>query len=156
MIVEKSPFDGLVLPKISKREQPHFGIEDVKSILAEAPRHYRPALQALYETGIRRGEVCAANVGDVDLKLAVLVVRRSRWGKHITSNKSNRPPHWRPDGGAAVQARHVEAETTMAYTHLVRADERAVADELGKILHANERSGQNKGPAPKMLTQMIQ
>ena len=52
---------------------------------------------------------------------------------------------------------HVEEETTMAYTHLVSADERAVANKLGKIiLHANERSGQSKGPAPKMLTRLIQ
>ena len=188
--------------------------------------HYRPALQTLYETGIRRGELCACDVGDVDLKAAILVVRRSRWGKHITPNKSNRPRvcalspqlvetlgplvrgrkqdealfttergrRLHPDnfvkrvlkpilnrlglaGGAHAfrhgnatlldrisapmavrQSRlgHVDEETTMSYTHLVSADERAVAAELGKILHVNERNGQKKGPAPKLLTHRIQ
>src|SRR5205807_6874476 len=30
---------------------------------------------------------------------------------------------------------HAEAQTTMGYTHAVTADERRIADELGRILH---------------------
>lgn len=224
--VVHDPFAGVVLPKVVKTEQPHFSIEDVKAILDKAPRHYRPALETLYEVGCRRGELCACNVGDVDLKNAVLVVRRSRWGKHITSNKSNRPrvcalspqlveklrplvagrnqdePLFTTEGGqrlhpdnfvkrvlkpilaklgldgaahafrhgnatvldrigapmAVRQSRlgHVDERTTLGYTHLVTADEKAIAAQLGKILHANERNGQKKGPAPKMLTRLTQ
>jgi len=39
---------------------------------------------------------------------------------------------------------HAEAQTTMGYTHLVKADERRIAEQLGRILHGNERN-QKKG-----------
>jgi integrase len=59
---------------------------------------------------------------------------------------------------AVRQARlgHADAQTTMGYTHAVTADERRIADELGKILHVTARNQQQKGPAQEVLTQMIQ
>jgi integrase len=51
---------------------------------------------------------------------------------------------------------HAEAQTTMNYTHAVTADERRIADELGKILHATARNEPEERPAPNALTQMIQ
>jgi integrase len=51
---------------------------------------------------------------------------------------------------------HAEAQTTMGYTHAVTADERRIADELGKILHATARNRQNERPAEQPLTDMIQ
>ena len=51
---------------------------------------------------------------------------------------------------------HTEAQTTMGYTHVVKADERRVADELGKILHVTARNEQNERPAGNPLTLMIQ
>ena len=51
---------------------------------------------------------------------------------------------------------HADAQTTMDYTHSVTADERRIANELGKILHATERNVQEKGPAPRTLTHMLQ
>jgi len=51
---------------------------------------------------------------------------------------------------------HADAQTTMDYTHAVTADERRIAVELGKILHVIARNEQEKGPAPRMLTQPIQ
>ena len=42
---------------------------------------------------------------------------------------------------------HAEAQTTMGYTHAVTADERRIADELGKILHATARNEQKERPA---------
>ena len=51
---------------------------------------------------------------------------------------------------------HTEAQTTMGYTHAVKADERRVANELGKILHVTARNEQNERPAEKLLTLMIQ
>jgi len=43
------------------------------------------------QTGIRRGEVCALDVGHVNLDECVIVVKRSRNGRHITDNKSRKP-----------------------------------------------------------------
>ncbi len=51
---------------------------------------------------------------------------------------------------------HAEARTTMGYTHTVTADERKVADDLGRILDANARNEQKEEPAPKALTLSIQ
>jgi hypothetical protein len=51
---------------------------------------------------------------------------------------------------------HAEAQTTMGYTHAVTADERRIADELGKILHIPARNEQKERPAPNALTLMIQ
>ena len=51
---------------------------------------------------------------------------------------------------------HTEAQTTMGYTHAVKADERRVANELGKILHVNARNEQEERPAEKLLTVLIQ
>ncbi len=51
---------------------------------------------------------------------------------------------------------HAEAQTTMGYTHVVTADERRIADELGKILHVTARNEQEETPAPNALTLMIQ
>jgi integrase len=51
---------------------------------------------------------------------------------------------------------HAEAQTTMGYTHVVTADERRIADELGKILHVTARNEQKERPAPNALTLMIQ
>ncbi len=51
---------------------------------------------------------------------------------------------------------HADAQTTMDYTHAVTADERRIAAELGRILHVTARNEQDKGPAPRALTPMIQ
>jgi integrase len=166
---------------------------------AESP--YDVVFWLTAETGIRRGEVCALNVGHVDLAERVIVVRDSRWNKHITANKSRKPRvfslspqlaerlkffvedriaieplflskrgkrlhpdnfvkrHLKPilaklkltgamhafrHGNATAldqlnapmkvrQERlgHVDANTTMSYTHLVGADDRRIAAELG-------------------------
>jgi integrase len=51
---------------------------------------------------------------------------------------------------------HAEPQTTMNYTHAVTADERRIADELGKILHVTARNEQEERPALNPLTFMIQ
>jgi integrase len=51
---------------------------------------------------------------------------------------------------------HTEAQTTMGYTHAVTADERRIADELGRILHATARNEQEEKPAKSSLSLLIQ
>ncbi|MFZ0914498.1 MAG: site-specific integrase [Candidatus Korobacteraceae bacterium] len=51
---------------------------------------------------------------------------------------------------------HADAQTTMGYTHAVTADERRIAEDLGKILHATARSEQKNSPAPRVLSFSIQ
>ena len=89
--VAHDPFAGIVLPEWSAPEQPVFSKEDVQRIIAMVDEHYRPALWLLVQTGIRRGELCALNIGDVDFERCFVEVRRSRSGKYITNTKSKRP-----------------------------------------------------------------
>ena len=89
--VAHDPFAGIVLPEWSAPEQSVFSKEDVQRIIAMVDEHYRPALWLLVQTGIRRGELCALNIGDVDFERCYVEVRRSRSGKHITNTKSKRP-----------------------------------------------------------------
>jgi integrase len=79
-----------MLPDVDPVEQPHFTVEQVLSIIAEAKPPYDVVFRLVFETGIRRGEVCALNVGHVSIENAMIVVRHSRFGKHITATKSQR------------------------------------------------------------------
>jgi integrase len=51
---------------------------------------------------------------------------------------------------------HAEAQTTMGYTHAVTADERRIANELGRILHATARNEQKESVEKNALTLRIQ
>jgi len=199
--VVHDPCDGLVLPDWDRPEQAAFSVEDVRKIIGESESPYDVVFWLLFETGIRRGEVCALNVGHVDLQNGVIVVRDSRWNKHITANKSRKPRMFslspqlvervrffvegrgteeplfltkkgkrlHPDnfvkrqlkpileklglegamhafrhGNATALDRmnapmavrqsrlgHVDPKTTLDYTHLISADDRRIAAELG-------------------------
>ena len=51
---------------------------------------------------------------------------------------------------------HTEPQTTMGYTHVVTADERRIAGELGKILHVTARNEPEEKPAVRILTERTQ
>jgi integrase len=89
--VSHDPFGGLVLPKWDTAEQPVFSPDDMKRIIGAAEPPYDTIFWLVAQTGIRRGEVCALDVGHVDLANCVILVKRNRSGKHITDNKSRRP-----------------------------------------------------------------
>jgi integrase len=89
--VGHDPFNGLMLPECDAPEQPSFDAEDIRRIIAAAEPPYDTVFWLIAQTGIRRGEVCALDVGHVDLDNLFIVVRRSRSGRHITDNKSRKP-----------------------------------------------------------------
>ncbi|HYV74769.1 MAG TPA: site-specific integrase [Candidatus Binatia bacterium] len=89
--VGHDPFNGLVVPEWDAPEQPSFSPEDIKRIIDAAEPPYDTIFWLVAQTGIRRGEVCALDVAHVDLDGCVIVVKRSRNGRHITDNKSRRP-----------------------------------------------------------------
>ena len=89
--VSHDPFDGLVLPEWDRQEQPTFTDEDIRRIIEAAEPPYDTVFWLVAQTGIRRGEVCALDVGHVDLPNRIIVVKKSRSGRHITDNKSRKP-----------------------------------------------------------------
>lgn len=215
-------YDGLELPNWEKGEQPCFSVEQITRIIERSPQPYKTVWRLVAETGIRRGEICGLNVGDVDVNHRIIVVQRSRTlrGKlkapkagvrngevkrRVFSLSPSLTEHLRPfvegraadeplfltpgrlskkgkligggvrlepdnfvkralkpvlkelglDGGAhafrhgnatlldslrapmAVRQErlgHVDARTTMGYTHLITSDDVGVAEQLGALL----------------------
>jgi integrase len=71
----ETAYEGLELPEWVKEEQPSFSVEQIRQIIENSKEPYRTIWRLVAETGIRRGEICGLNVGDI--KGNVLVVQRS-------------------------------------------------------------------------------
>jgi integrase len=125
--VMHDPFEGLVLPEVESPEQPYRSIEEMARIIAMAKPPYDVVFWLIWETGIRRGEVCALNVGHVNLDSRVIVIRNSRFGKHITANKSRRP--------RAFSLSPKLAETLSSFVSGRPADAPLFLTRKGKRLH---------------------
>jgi integrase len=89
--VSHDPFGSLVLLEWDKPEQPAFSPEEIKLIIDASQPPYDTVYWLVAQTGIRRGEVCALDVGHVDLENCTITVRRTRSGRHINDNKSRKP-----------------------------------------------------------------
>lgn len=74
----ETAYDGLELPHWVKSEQPCFSVEQIAQIIEKSPEPYKTVWRLVAETGIRRGEICGLNVGDVDVNQRIIVVQRSR------------------------------------------------------------------------------
>jgi integrase len=77
----ETAYDGLDLKKWEKEEQPCFSVETIAQIIERSPHPYKTVWRLVAETGIRRGEICGLNVGDVDVNQRIIVVQRSRTKK---------------------------------------------------------------------------
>lgn len=90
--VAHTAYEGLDLPEYIRKEQPSFTAEDVKRIIAASKTRHDVIWRLVAETGIRRGEICGLNVGDVDLANHTIIVRRSVSKKRkLKSPKSGKP-----------------------------------------------------------------
>ena len=89
--VKHDPFDGLVLPRLEEKEQPMWTMEQVQEIIDAAEKPFDLCFWLMWETGIRRGEVCALDVRHVRLDDAAIVIRFSRSGSTIKPTKSRKP-----------------------------------------------------------------
>lgn len=74
----ETAYDGLDLPQWEKGEQPCFSVDEIARIIERSPKPYSTVWRLVAETGIRRGEICGLNVGDVDVNQRIIVVQRSR------------------------------------------------------------------------------
>ena len=77
----ETAYEGLELPEWEKVEQPCFSVPEIAQIIERSPQPYNTVWRLVAETGIRRGEVCGLNVGDVDVNRCIIVVQRSRTKK---------------------------------------------------------------------------
>ena len=88
--ISVNPVLDLELPVWDKTEQPHFSVEDVRCIIKEAEYPYNLVWWLVFETHIRRGEVCALDVKHIDVPNRIINVRRSRWGSTLKNTKSKK------------------------------------------------------------------
>jgi integrase len=80
----------LVLPAWNREEQPSFTVEQVKQIIDAANEPCKTIFWLVAETGIRRGEICGLNVGDVNLNEQAITVQRSRWKSKLKRPKNGK------------------------------------------------------------------
>lgn len=80
----------LVLPTWNREEQPSFTVEQVKQIIDAANEPCKTVFWLVAETGIRRGEICGLNVGDVSLDEQAITVQRSRWKSTLKRPKNGK------------------------------------------------------------------
>jgi integrase len=80
----------LVLPTWNREEQPSFTVEHVKQIIDAANEPCKTIFWLVAETGIRRGEICGLNVGDVSLDEQAITVQRSRWKSKLKRPKNGK------------------------------------------------------------------
>lgn len=90
-LVQHDPFQGLVKPKCQRQPQPFFTVETAKKIIDEAQEPYKSIFRTVFETGIRRGEVCALRVSDVDALHRAIVVNRAVSRGIEKGTKSSKP-----------------------------------------------------------------
>ena len=141
--VSHDPFEALVLPEWDRQEQPSFSEEEIRKIIEAAEPPYDTVFWLVAQTGIRRGEVCALDVGHVDLAKRIIVVTKSRSGRHITDNKSRKPRVF------SISPRL--AERLQSFVKGRAADEPIFVSKQGKRLHPDNFVARELKPLLKKL-----
>jgi integrase len=88
---DADPFAGLQLRGVDEAEEPAFLPDEVRNLISAAEPPYDTVYWLVAQTGIRRGEVCALDVRDVDYRgVPTVTARHNRSGKYITDTKSRK------------------------------------------------------------------
>ncbi len=86
--VAHDAMEGVVMPKPSKPRPFFFTLEEAQKVIAGAQEPYRTFYWLAAETGMRAGELCGLQVGDVDLEAGVVFIRQSAWQGRLQSPKT--------------------------------------------------------------------
>ena len=73
----ETAYEGLELKDWVRPEQPFLTLNEIGQVIALSEQPYKTIWRLVAETGIRRGEICGLNVGDVVLVKSLLIVQRS-------------------------------------------------------------------------------
>lgn len=77
------------LPGIPKNEQRYFTPEEAKQIVDAAEGQYKTLFALQFATGMRIGEICGLHVEDIDMKEAIVHIRRGTFRLQETSPKTD-------------------------------------------------------------------
>jgi len=87
--VSHDPFDGLVLPRITRQRRFFFTLEQAKRIITVAEEPGKTLYWIAAETGLRGGELFGLRVEDVDIDHASLRVSQSVWCRKVQTPKTD-------------------------------------------------------------------
>lgn len=87
--VNHNPFDGLILPRISKQRRSSFTAEEIRRILGAASEPYLTLYWLAAETGMRSGELCGLPIANLHLDRCQIEVTQSAWRSHIQEPKTD-------------------------------------------------------------------
>lgn len=84
-LLTESPFAKVKMPRADKVDKPALAAADVRRLVraCDTPRDLALLLTAL-DTGARASELCALNVGDMDLDLLTVIIRQGKGRKDRT------------------------------------------------------------------------
>ena len=86
--VSHDPFEGLVLPKTTRRPRFFFTLDEIQRIIAAASGSLKSFYWLAAETGMRAGELCGLRIEDVDLEQCLVNVKQSVWRGKIQTPKT--------------------------------------------------------------------
>lgn len=79
-LLEANPCAGVKLPRAERRDARFLDVAELRTLAGKAKGDTQPMIWLLATTGVRVGECCRLNVGDIDVKRARLRVRKSKNG----------------------------------------------------------------------------
>lgn len=88
---EANPMRKVRAPKVRQGPLPPVVLEDLRAMLRTCERKTfagdrdRALLMLLLDTGVRRAEMCALNIEDVNLVTGTILIRRGRGGRSRTT-----------------------------------------------------------------------
>jgi integrase len=88
--VSHDPFEGLVLPTAPDPEPKFFTLEEVQTILDNAPEPDRTFYCLAAETGLRAGELCGLRWEDLNFESGIVEVKQSAWQGRIVTPKTKK------------------------------------------------------------------
>jgi integrase/recombinase XerD len=96
-----NPASELELPRVHRKLPAHIlSLEEIEAVMAQALLHgergirNRAVLETLYSTGLRRSELVALKLYDLDLKNGTLMVRQGKGQKDRYVPLGSRAIHW--------------------------------------------------------------
>jgi integrase len=86
--VSHDPFEGLVLPKVTRQARFFFTLDEIQQIIAAVNGPLRTFYWLAAETGMRAGELCGLRIEDVNLVQCFVTVEQSVWRGKIQTPKT--------------------------------------------------------------------
>jgi integrase len=103
------------MEQIETRERFALTYEEQQEALKRLPAGHRAVIEFLMETGLRPGEVCALQVGDIDFKKRLALVRRTYSGSKLHEKTKGKKDKWIPLSDRACELIQTAAQNQIGF-----------------------------------------